>query len=122
MRTWLWPSSTQRDILALQEVTDLRADLAALQAEKADLTTQLGHRVDELMEVTDQLEAEKTAAEQREADLRKVRRGADCCTSLISRLFGAFEVTLGQTSMVPHCVNGSLQKGPVRVDFHTATS
>ena len=57
---------------ALQEVADLRSAVAALEAEKADLTTQLDHRIDELMELADQLEAEKTAAEQREADLQKV--------------------------------------------------
>ena len=57
---------------ALQEVADLRSAVAALEAEKADLTTQLDHRIGELMELADQLEAEKTAAEQREADLQKV--------------------------------------------------
>ncbi len=109
-------------MLVLQDVTDLREAVAALQAEKADLAAQLSDRVDELMELTDQLEAEKTAAEQREADLQKVQFGAECCTLLTLHLFGAYEVISGQTSVVPHCVNGSSEKGSVRDDIDLAIS
>ena len=69
------PVSRALAVGAPQEAADLRAAVAALQADKAELTAQLGDRVDELMEITERLEAEKAAAEQREADLREVRGG-----------------------------------------------
>ena len=43
-----------------------------MQAEKAELTTQLKDRIDKLEELSDQLEAKNSAADQREAELQEV--------------------------------------------------
>ena len=57
----------------MQEVTDLRAAVGALQGEKAELTAQLGDSVAELKRLSEELEAGSAKAGQRESDLQKVR-------------------------------------------------
>jgi len=106
----------------LQEVAELRSAVVALQEEKAALSTQLGDRVDELMEVTEQLEAEKAAAELREAELQKVRGGVVDGILLIFSLSGAHQVTLRQTHIVPHWVSRLMETSFVRDDFETEKS
>ena len=55
-----------------QEVAELRAALTAVVAEKADLELQLDDHAQHLSQLTEQLEAMKAAASQREADLQNV--------------------------------------------------
>ena len=57
----------------------MRAAVAALQAEKAQLTKQLSNRVDELMDISDDLGAAKKATAEREAALQKVQRSTARC-------------------------------------------